>query len=71
MNALVLIVRGHTGVPDHHCRTVLPIILIQQYRFATPKSLQTRPGPVGCTTAPLCNGVRVEIPAVAVPPFPS
>ena len=30
------------GIPDHHCRTVLPITLIQQYRFATPNPLQTR-----------------------------
>ena len=32
----VLIVRGHAGVPDQYCRTVLPITLIQQYRFAMP-----------------------------------
>ena len=30
------------GIPDHHCRTVLPITLIQQYRFATPNPLKTR-----------------------------
>ena len=31
------------GIPDHHCRTVLPITSIRQYRFATPNPLQTRP----------------------------
>ena len=51
----VLIVGGHAGVPDQHCRTVSPIPLIRQYRFATPKPLQTRPGPEGCTTVPFCN----------------
>ena len=41
----VLIVGSHAGVPGQHCRKVSPIILIRQYRFATPKPLQTRPGP--------------------------
>ena len=38
----VLIVGGHAGVPDQHCRTVSPITLIRQYRFATPNPLKTR-----------------------------
>ena len=37
----VLLVGGHASVPDQHCKTVLPITLIQQYRFATPNPLQT------------------------------
>ena len=56
---LVALAGGQAGVraggrptrPDQHCRTVLPITLIQQYRFATPKSLPTRPWPEGCRTA--------------------
>ena len=51
----VLIVGGHAGVPDQPCRTVLRITLIRQYRFATPKSLRTRPGLGRCTTVPFCN----------------
>ena len=45
-------------VPDHHCRTVSPITLIRQYRFATLKFLQTRPGSGRCTTVPLRNPVH-------------
>ena len=45
------------AAPDQHCRTVLPITLIRQYRFVTPKSLKTRSGRGRCRTVPLRNPV--------------
>ena len=50
----VLIVRGNASVTDQHCIKVLLITLILQYRFATPKPLQTRQVKEGCKTAPDC-----------------
>ena len=40
------------GIPDHHCRTVLPITLVRQYRFARRNPLQTRSGRGRCRTGP-------------------
>ena len=43
------------------CRKVSPITLIQQYRFATPKSLQTRQGLAGCRTGPFLQSVARSV----------
>ena len=47
--------REFAGGTDQHCTKVLPIESILQYRFATPKPLQTRQTMARCVTARLCN----------------
>ena len=42
LNSGVPIIRGEVRVTDHHCAKVSPIEPLLQYRFATPKPLQTR-----------------------------
>ena len=55
LSCRVLIVCGNAGVTDQHCIKVSLIILVLQYRFATPKPLKTRPGPDRCKTVRLCK----------------
>ena len=54
----VLVLGRHARITDQHCINISPIDSILQYHCATPKSLKTRGGREGCTTAPFCNSVR-------------
>ena len=56
------------ALKDRPCRNLAPIESLLQYRFATPKPLETRPGLDRCKTVPLCNCLVVDS-LPAVPPF--